>query len=442
MATECYTQLGFRFQRKLAVDFAGGTLTSDAGLVLVRELDEQLQLTQDVLTRLHDPRDPRYITHPVGTLLRQRLYQIIAGYEDANDGNALRGDPTLQLVAGDGTALLGSQPTRSRLENTLGWPTIRRLMDVGIDWFCAYAYAPAEQPRDIVLDVDSTDDPTHGAQQLALFVGHYDQFMYRPLCWFEAHTGLPLRTRLRAGRDPDTYGLLPDLDAMLPKLRRRFPQTRVYLRGDAGMASPAVETRLEAEGIEYVLGMGPNQAFARRLAARRAKAEARYARTQRPVAVRTSFWHRAWRWKRRRRILVKLDVTASATTVRYMVTNRRGRAADLITWYEGRGPAENRIKELKLDVHADRLSCHRFRANALRLQWHTCAFLVLAYFRRCVLAATALAAATIGTIRTHLLKVAARVSRSVRRIWFHLATAWPGQATFISCHRALARAPT
>jgi Transposase DDE domain group 1 len=442
MATECYTQLPFGFQPKLVVDFTGGTLTTDGGLVLVREFDEQLGLTADVVARLTDTRDARYVTHSVATLARQRIYQIAGGYEDANDADQLRTDPTLQLVAGDGHTVLGSQPTVSRLENALEWSTISRLMNVGVDWFCAYAYPPAEQPPEIVLDVDSTDDPTHGAQQLALFVGHYDQFMYRPLCWFEGQTGLPLRTRLRGGRDPDTFGLLPDLDAMLPKLRRRFPATPLRLRGDAGMASPAVEARLEAEGIEYVLGMGPNQAFTRRLAAIRAKAEATYARTQRPVTVRTSFSHRAWRWPKRRRILVKLDVTAAATTVRYMVTNRRGRAADLITWYEGRGAAENRIKELKLDLQADRLSCHRFRANAVRLQLHTTALLLLAYFRRGVLARTALAEATIGTIRVRLLKVAARVHRSVRRIWFHLASAWPGQACFVACHRALARAPT
>jgi len=441
MATECYTQLGFRFQPKLVVDFAGGTLSTDGGLVLVREFDEQLGLTADVIVRLGDTRDARYVTHPAGRLVRQRLYQIIAGYEDANDADRLRHDPALQVVAGNGTAALGSQPTLSRLENALEWPTIARLGDVGVDWFCQYAYGPHEQPSEILLDVDSTDDPTHGAQQLALFVEHYDQFMYRPLCWFEGHTGLPLRTRLRPGRDPDTYGLLEDLVRMLPKLRRRFPRARVLLRGDTGMASPAVETRLEAERIEYVLGMGGNKAFTRRIAGVRATAEARYARTQRPVAVRTSFRHRATRWKRQRRILVKLDVTAMGTTVRYMVTNRRGRATDLIHWYEGRGTAENRIKELKLDVQADRLSCHRFRANAFRLQLHTIALLLLAYFRRCVLAGTRLADATVGTIRLQLLKVGARVCRSVRRLWFHLASYWPGHSCFLACHRALARAP-
>lgn len=439
MATECYTQLGFGFQPKLVVDFAGGELTSDAGLVLLREFDDALGLTDAVVARIDDRRDGRYVTHDLTTLLRQRLYQIAAGYEDVNDATTLRTDPSFQIVAGRGAATaLGSQPTLSRLEQAVDWSSIRRLASLGIDWFCAHGYATGESPAEIVLDVDSTDDPTHGHQQLALFVGHYDQFMYRPLCWFEAHTGLLLRTRLRPGRDPDATGVIADLDQMLPKLRRRFPHAQLALRGDAGMATPAVEAKLEAESIAYVLGIGANQAFTRRIASIRARAEARYARTQRPVAIRTSFWHRATRWPRRRRILVKLDVTAMGTSVRYCVTNRAGRAADLIHWYEGRGTAENHIKELKLDVHADRLSCHRYRANAVRLQLHTIALLLLAYYRHWILGPTDLATATLTTIRLRVFKVAARVVRSARRVWFHLASSWPYQALFRAQHRLVA----
>ena len=443
MATECYTQLGFGFQPKLVLDFAGGELTSDAGLVVLREFDHAVGLTAEVVACVEDGRDPRYITHEVAALLRQRLYQIAAGYEDVSDATTLRTDPTFQTVAARGDATpLGSQPTLSRFEHALEWSTIRRLANLGVNWFCAHAYAPGRAPPEILLDVDSTDDPTHGAQQLALFVGHYDQFMYRPLCWFEGHTGLPLRTRLRPGRDPDATGVIADLDVMLPRLRRQFPRARVALRGDAGMATPAVEAKLEAEAITYVLGIGGNKAFTRRIARSRARAEQRYARTGRPVAIRTSFRHRATRWPRQRRILVKLDVTATGTSVRYLVTNRPGRAADLIQWYEGRGTAENHIKELKLDVHADRLSCHRYRANAARLQLHTVALLLLAYYRHRVLASTDLATATIQTIRVRLFKVAARVVRSVRRLCFHLASSWPHRVLVCQVHRLLVPAPT
>jgi hypothetical protein len=441
MATDCYTQLGFGFQPKLVVDFAGGALTTDAGLLLVRAFDGQLGLSADVVGRLTDPRDGRYITHELDALVRQRLYQIAAGYEDVNDADRLRQDPTFQVVAGDGRTALGSQPTLSRLENAIEWPAIQRLARTGVDWFCAHAYGPDEHPPDLVLDLDSTDDPTHGAQQLALFHGWYDQHMYHPLVWFEGRTGLLLRTRLRPGRDPSAACVIEELRQVLGPLRRRFPHTPVLLRGDAGMATPKVEATLEAEGVRYVLGIGTNTVFKARVAGLVAKAQQRYERTRRPVFLRTSFWHRAKRWPHRRRILVKVDVTAQGLNVRFMVTNRRGRAADLIAWYDDRGTAENWIKELKLDIHADRLSCHRFRANAFRLQLHSLALLLLAYFRRAVLTGTRLASATFATIRLQLLKVAGRVVRSVRRLWFHLASHWPGQALFTSCHRALARAP-
>ena len=441
MATECYSQLGFGFQPKLVVDFTGGTLTTDAGLLLVREFDQHLHLSTDVVERITDTRDGRYVTHELGALVRQRLYQIAAGYEDVNDAARLRYDPTFQVVAADGRTPLGSQPTLSRLENAVDWPAIQRLARTGVDWFCAYAYGPDEHPADLVLDLDSTDDPTHGMQQLALFHGWYDQHMYHPLLWFEGRTGLLLRTRLRPGRDPSAACVVEELQHLLPPLRRRFPHTPMFLRGDAGMATPKVEAKLEAEGIYYVLGIGTNRVFKARVAGLVAKAQTRYDRTHRPVHLRTSFWHRAKSWPHRRRILVKIDVTAQGLNVRFMVTNRRGRAADLVAWYDARGTSENWIKELKLDIHADRLSCHRFRANAFRLQLHSLALLLLAYFRRGVLAGTRLATATIGTIRLQLLKVAGRVRRSVRRLWFHLASHWPGQALFTRCHHALARAP-
>ena len=441
MATECYSQLGFGFQRKLVVDFAGGTLTTDAGLVLLREFDEQRGLSADIIARVADARDPRYVTHEVATLLRQRLYQIAAGYEDVNDADRLRHDPAFQVVAGDGDQALGSQPTLSRLENAIDWPDIQRLARVGVDWFCARAYGPDEHPADLVLDLDSTDDPTHGNQQLALFHGFYNQHMYHPLVWFEGRTGLLLRTRLRPGLDRSAARVVEDLRHLLPPLRRRFPHTPLLLRGDAGMATPAVEAKLEAEGIRYVLGIGTNRVFKARVAGLVAQAQARSARTNRAVAIRTSFRHRARSWPHQRRILVKIDVTAQGLNVRFMVTNRRGPAAALVAWYDARGASENWIKELKLDIHADRLSCHRFRANAVRLQLHGLALLLLAYFRRSVLAGTRLATATIGTIRLQLLKVAGRVRRTVRHLWFHLASQWPGQSLFTACHRALARAP-
>lgn len=178
--------------------------------------------------------------------------------------------------------------------------------------------------RELVLDLDSTDDPTHGAQQLALFNGGFNQHMYHPLCWFEAHTGLLLRTHLRPGRDHSGTFVVEDLRYLVPKLRAHFPKSRLLVRADAGMATPAIEAALEREDIDYVLGIGVNSVFRKRVARALAGADARYQRTRRPVHVRTSFRHRAKSWPHQRRILVKIDVTAMGTNLRFMVANRRG----------------------------------------------------------------------------------------------------------------------
>jgi hypothetical protein len=178
-----------------------------------------MQLKERFRRHFVDPRDARYVTHDVATFLRQRVFQIVAGYEDVNDADRLRHDPSFQVVAGDGRAPLGSQPTLSRLENAIDWPAIRRLAGVGVDWFCAFAYGPDDHPADLVLDLDSTDDPTHGRQQLALFHGFYNQHMYHPLVWFEGRTGLLLRTRLRPGRDRSAARVVEELRHILPPLR-------------------------------------------------------------------------------------------------------------------------------------------------------------------------------------------------------------------------------
>ena len=198
------------------------------------------------------------------------------------------------------------------------WPAIQRLARTGVDWFCAYAYVPDEHPADLILDLDSTDDPTHGTQQLALFHGWYDQHMYHPLLWFEGRTGLLLRSRLRPGRDPSAAYVVEELPQLLPPLRRRFPHTPIFLRGDAGMATPAVEAKLEAEGVYYVLGIGTNRVFKARVAGWW-PAQARYD-ADRSRSTPTSFRHRA-SWRTRTHS-VKIDVTAQGLNLRFMVTNR------------------------------------------------------------------------------------------------------------------------
>jgi hypothetical protein len=435
MATECHTQFGFSFQRKLCVDFAGGTITSDGGLLLLRELDERLGLTCGLDAAVRDPRDGRYVTHELRTLLRQRVYQIAAGYEDANDASTLRYDPTMQVVAHRPGVELASQPTLSRLENEIEWGSIARLTRLGVEWFEAHVAPPPE----VILDVDSTDDPTHGAQQLSFFNGHYDEHMYHPLLVFEGTSGVLLGSRLRAGNEGGATRLLPLLRSIVGRLHVGRPGRRLALRADGGFCNPEVLAYAEAAHLHYAIGLPRNSVLEAHVARACEQAQKWFARHRQPVRRFHAFWYRAESWPAARRVCAKIEVTARGLNVRFVVTNRTGKPAVIFAWYNARGQAENFIKELKRDVAADRLSCHAFRANALRLQLHTLAYNLLVLFRRRALATTVLATATLGTIRLRLFKVGARVRHTARRLWIHLATGWPGQTLYRTVWGILAK---
>ena len=435
MATECHTRCGITFQRKVTAAFDGGEITSDAGLLLVREFDERLGLTAALRAAVPDDRDRRYVTHDVLTLLRQRIYQIAAGYEDANDATYLRHDPTLQTVAQRLGTPLASQPTLSRLETAVPWGTIHRLGGVLRQWFTRHAVARRQPPAELILDVDSTDDPTHGQQALSFFNGHYDEHMFHPLLVFA--DGYLLGARLRPGDVGGATHLHPLLEPIVTHLRRALPATALALRADGAFCNPALLDYAEATGLSYAIGMPPNPKLDAAVALHRVHAKVLYERTGQPVRWFTSVRYQTRSWRHPRRVLAMIEHTAQGPNVRFVVTNRRGRAAAIFAWYHQRGQAENFIKELKRDLAADRLSCHAFRANAFRLLLHALAYDLLHLFRLRVLPDTALATATLGTLRLRLLKLGARVVRSVRRWWFHLATGWPGQPVFLAVHRRL-----
>lgn len=435
MATECHTQFGFSFQPKLCLDFAGGTITSDGGLLLLREFDEKLGLTRGLDRAVRDPRDGRYVTHALRTLLRQRVYQIAAGYEDANDASALRHDPTMQVVAHRPGVELASQPTLSRLENDIEWRSITRLRQLGVEWFEAHVAPPAEP----ILDVDSTDDPTHGAQQLSFFNGHYDEHMYHPLLVFEGTSGMLLGSRLRAGNEGGATRLLPLLRSIVGRLRAGRPGRRLALRADGGFCNPEVLDYAEAVDLQYAIGLPRNSVLEAHVERACEQAQKWFRRHQQPVRRYRAFWYRAQSWSRPRRVCAKIEVTALGVNLRFVVSNRRGTPAEIFAWYNARGQAENFIKDLKRDVAADRLSCHGFRANAVRLQLHGLAYNLLVLFRLRALATTALATATLGTVRLRLFKVGARVRHTARRLWVHLATGWPGQSLYRTVWARLAK---
>ena len=429
--TSCIAQLNFSFYRSkpVHVDFCGGQISSDVGLLPLRAFDQRHGLTLSLAERVSDPREDERVRHSVLSLFRQRIYQIIAGYEDANDADLLRHDPAFQILADQplGEAL-GSQPTLSRWENAPSAREIIRLQDALLDWFVSVCGEQVRKRGEILLDVDSTDDPTHGQQQLSFFNGGYGQHMYHPLLVFERHTGCLLAARLRRGTAASHARIVPLLLRMVPRLQHEFPGVRIKLRADAGFALPLLYEFCEFFGIQYAIGMPANTIFQRRVVRRQRRLARGYHRTRQPQRFFSSFPHRAQRWFHQRRVCYKAEHTETGTNLRFLVTNLEGRSGSIFRFYNDRGECENRIEEFKNGFDADRLSCHRFRANAFRLLLHGFAYNLVNLFR--LQLPVSLRSAQIETLRTQLFKIGARIRQTARCVHVHLASGWPFQSLF------------
>jgi hypothetical protein len=438
--TPCYIpQLFFSFyqHRAIRADFSGGQITSDAGLLPLRAFDERYHLTRDWASLLDDPRCEERVQHDALVLLRQRIYQIVAGYEDANDADRLRHDPALQIVADQQLGEpLGSQPTLSRWENAPSARSLAHLNDALVDQFIRLCYRQVRQRGEILLDIDSTDDPTHGQQQFSFFNGAYNQHMYHPMLIFERHTGYLLSARLRPGNASSHARIVPLLLRIVPRLQRAFPGVFIKLRGDAGFALPLLYEFCEFFGIQYALGIPANCVFQGRAESLQKKLKRRYRCTELPQRCFSSFRHRARSWSRQRRICFKAEHTAVGTNLRFVITNCAGRAGDVFAFYNDRGECENRIEEFKNGFRADRLSCHRFLANAFRLLLHAFAYNLVNLFRLRQLPEP-WRSTQIETLRARLFKIGARIRQTARCIRIHLATGWPWQALFSSLALAL-----
>jgi hypothetical protein len=429
--TPCIPQLSFSFYRHqpICADFSGGQITSDAGLLPLRAFDQRHHLTRDLAELLRDPRDEERVLHDSLRLFRQRIYQIVAGYEDANDADRLRHDPLLQIVADQklGDAL-GSQPTLSRWENAPAARDLVRLNDALLQIFIRLCGEQVRRKGEILLDIDSTDDPTHGQQQLSFFNGAYNQHMYHPMLVFERHTGCLLAARLRPGNASSHARIVPMLLRLVPRLQAAFPEIPIKLRGDAGFALPLLYEFCDFFGLQYALGIPANAVFQRRAEPRQKQLKRRYRRSQLPQRSFSSFRHRARSWSHQRRICYKAEHTAAGTNLRFVITNCCGRAAQVFAFYNDRGECENRIEEFKNGFRADRLSCHRFLANAFRLLLHGFAYNLVNLFRRHL--PEAWRSAQIETLRARLFKLGARVRQTARCIRIHLASGWPFQGLF------------
>jgi len=426
-------QLSFSFYRHqpIQADFSGGQITSDAGLLPLRSFDQRHCLTSQWAARLRDPRQDDRVRHDVLALLRQRIYQIVAGYEDANDADRLRHDPLLQIVTDQklGEAL-GSQPTLSRWENSAYARDLIRLNDTWCEQFIRLCGDQVRQRGEVLLDLDSTDDPTYGQQQLSFFNGGYGQHMYHPMLIFERHTGCLLAARLRPGNASSHARIVPMLLRLVPRLQSAFPSVKIKLRGDAGFAFPLLYEFCEFFDIEYAIGIPANCVFQQRAEPRQKQLKRRYRHTQLPQRSFSSFRHRARSWSHQRRICYKAEHSAAGTNLRFVVTNCAGRASEVFAFYNDRGECENRIEEFKNGFCADRLSCHRFLANAFRLLLHGGAYNLVNFFRHHL--PPPWRSAQIETLRAQLFKLGARVRQTARCIRIHLATGWPFQKLFRS----------
>ena len=411
----------------LAVDFDGGRLTSDGGWAWAEEADRALGLCAGLAAAVRDRRTRRG-RHTLLALLRQRIYQIVGGYEDQNDADHLRADPLLKLVCGRlpfGEPDLASQPTFSRLENALSATDCYRLA-VALGEVYLRERERGGPPTRIVLDVDGTDDPCHGGQEGTAYHGYYRQRMYHPLLVFDGETGQLVTAVLRPGAAHAGHGA----KAILKRLARA---PRALARGGhraAGrlrFARPEVYAFCEAERITYTIGLVPNPRLERLAAPLLAEAQAQQAAAGgEKVRLLGEATYRAEGWPQERRVVYKAEALPKEPNTRFVITTRTDDPAAVYGWYTDRGEPENWVKDLKAGCFADRLSCHRFLANQARLLLHAAAYCLLDTLRRWLAAAGA-ARLQLDTPRLRLIMIGGRVRHLGDRLHLRLASNHPGE---------------
>lgn len=388
MSAQTVEQICFGFFSRLpiVVEPTDAQISSDVGILPIRQFDDQIGFTQRFIDCLDDPRDPDQIDHPLDEMVRQRIYGILAGYEDCNDHDALRRDPVFKLVGGRAPEDddLASQPTLSRFENAIDIPSLWRLHDFFIDDFIRSFDRP---PSFLTLDLDAVDDPCHGQQQLALFHGFYDQYQYLPLVISCAETKQVLWCAVRPGNAHAALGADDDLEHIVTRLRAAWPDVVIHVRGDAGFGMPWMYAVCEKLRLLYTFGLAANSVLKGAAEPLLQRAVRQFEETRESQRLFAQFLYRAGSWKNHRRVIVKAECNRIGTNLRFIVTHRPGAAVlpdATYDEYAERGESENRNKELKCGLSADRLSCERFLANYFRLMLHTAALNLLVRLRAVV----------------------------------------------------------
>ncbi len=420
--------------KALQARFDGGRLSSDGGVLLLREIEAGLGLADLLSSCMADVRDPSSLRHTQPDMIRARMLAIACGYEDCDDLDILRFDPAFKLACGrlseTGDDLM-SQPTLSRLENAPSWRELGRMGLKMIDLFCdSFTSVPAR----IVLDIDDTADTVHGGQQLALFNGHYDEYVFQPIHIFEAATGKPVLSLLRPGKRPSGKEAAGILKRVIRRIRRNWPRVEITLRGDGHYGTPEVMELLDSQGCGYIFGLPGNarlneigQPWCEDVAVRRALSNKDKLRRFFQVD------YRAKSWSRERKVVARVEATSKGADIRFVVTNLPGRAKLLYERiYCARGRMENMIKDHKLYTKSDRTSCHRWQANQFRLFLHTGAYWLLHRLRQAAPRRSLWRKATFETLRRAVLKVAVRIDELKSRIKIALPSAYPYRTVFIA----------
>ena len=415
--------------KKIVAQFDGGLLSSDAGVLVLREVEQRLRVAERMAACIVDPRAPDQITHTLAEIIRFRLLMIGAGYEDGNDASSLRGDPMFKMALdlSPSDRELCSQSTISRLENL---PDARALLRMGRAMVDLYCESFHKIPKRITLDIDDTFDAVHGGQQLRLFNAHYDEYGFQPIVVFDGE-GRFITAVIRPARRPGGKEIKAFLRRLLRAIRANWPKTEIVLRGDSHYCCPEVLDWCRANGLDFIFGVAPTSTLRRHILDLEAAATARFEAAPKDGKVRRfkEFLDGAASWSRVERIIARVEAGADGPDTRFVVTNLKGRNARALyeNTYCRRGQAENHIKSWKTHLAADRTSCTKATANQLRLFLHAGAYWIMWGLRVSMPKRSMWRVAQFDTLRLRLVKLAARVVEMKTMIKIHLPTSCPAQ---------------
>ena len=420
------------FGKKVQVDFNGGDVSSDGGLLLLREAAAKMSLFEKVANAIHDNRHPSYIRHGIMEMIKQRVFQIVSGYEDSNDSNELRKDPILKIacdrqLSSDGD--LASQPTISRFENAPSKTTLYRIARALLDVFIESYDTP---PEGIVIDLDDTADRTYGNQQLALFNAYHDGYCYMPMHIYEGKTGKLITTILRPGKRPSGKEIVSILKRIIRIIREAWPDVGILIRGDSYYSCPAVYTYCKEHNIKFIFGFKPYSTLVKRSKTLQEKARELFELNNKPVKLYGEFSYQAGSWESPNRIIVKAEYNRQGPNTRFIVTDltHENRKFLYETVYCNRGSMELMIKEHKNHLASDRTSCSSFQANQFRLFLHSMAYILMHHFRSYYLKGTEFAKIQFDTVRTKIIKIGARVHHLMTKIKIQFPDSYPYKGDF------------